>query len=709
MAQEKRGKSVGQRIGMIILQLHLALQDPEQKGKPQQKTKSRQKKEMNMEMSLNVDLRLLGVVEFFSTWLLCGVDIKEGKQKVEEVAKELNDVFSNKIFKPVKLSLPSFIHHNVASTSNVLVNVNSDVDGVKYSNSDSKSLTQSDIVQGLKVKVATQPRNMAELRVSLRNIDKPLLNFLAFDRHKLKLMLGLLPLTSTAMFTAVLNLDDPSPEASVITFISARVSDLILAPGVPPSRVRPLEISLRGKLKFAGGLLCRDGFRTFRDNEGIERGENIKLELQRGTETLEGLSLCRFVSKEKNHAGTLMSSHNGKQDRSSFNEGNLSKRRRLGVFSWLSTGLFSSLTESFSPSNDVDFETDSFSRMRNLRLLQLQRVRLIGDYKYFPRELRWLCWRGFSSKSIPDRFPLENLVCLDMKHSSLKQVWKGIKQFPSFIYDMNIHAKIDRSLFLWQFLGLLKILDLSYSPLLELTPNFSGLANLERLSLRYCINLGEIHESIGELGRLLSLNLEGCNKLQKLPTSIGQLKSLKKLVLSGCSKLKDFPFDLGKMECLTVFHADGTSIYQSPTTTKETKSSSSIFWPWISKPAKTPEPIKFAMSSLCRSLVNLSLANCNLPNDAIPKDIGCLSSLQNLNLSGNQIHSLPESIKNLTMLKALELEGCKRLHSLPQLPSSITDLNLRNCKSLELVTNIPNLSSSLELVINNCSKLVEAH
>ncbi|KAM7465068.1 hypothetical protein LguiB_012630 [Lonicera macranthoides] len=49
----------------------------------------------------------------------------------------------------------------------------------------------------------------------------------------------------------------PSPEASVITFISARVSDLILAPGVPPSRVRPLEIFLRGKLTFAGGLLCR--------------------------------------------------------------------------------------------------------------------------------------------------------------------------------------------------------------------------------------------------------------------------------------------------------------------------------------------------------------------------------------------------------------------------------------------------------------------
>ncbi|KAM7466321.1 hypothetical protein LguiB_013883 [Lonicera macranthoides] len=48
----------------------------------------------------------------------------------------------------------------------------------------------------------------------------------------------------------------PSPEASVITFIFARVSDLILAPGVPPSRVRPPKIFLRGKLISVGGLLC---------------------------------------------------------------------------------------------------------------------------------------------------------------------------------------------------------------------------------------------------------------------------------------------------------------------------------------------------------------------------------------------------------------------------------------------------------------------
>lgn len=268
---------------------------------------------------------------------------------------------------------------------------------------------------------------------------------------------------------------------------------------------------------------------------------------------------------------------------------------------------------------------------------------------------------------------------------------------------------ISFSFFLWQFLRLLKILDLSYSPLLELTPDFSGLENLERLSLRYCINLAEIHESIGELGRLLLLNLKGCINLQKLPTSISQLKSLEKLVLSGCSKLKDFPFDLRKMECLIVFHADRTSIYQSPIMTGETKSPSSIFCPWISKPAKMPELVRFSMSSLCCSLVNLSLAHCNLQDDAILEDLGCLSSLQKLNLTGNQISSLPESIKNLTMLQALELDGCNRLRSLPQLPSSITDLDISNCKSLELVTNIPNIETSLDLMMTNCGKLVEAH
>ncbi|XP_059652984.1 uncharacterized protein LOC132300063 [Cornus florida] len=60
--------------------------------------------------------------------------------------------------------------------------------------------------------------------------------------------------------------------------------------------------------------------------------------------------------------------------------GNNSLKRRssgLGFFSWLH--VTSASTKSFSTSNEVNFQTDAFSRMHNLRLLQLNSVRPTGN------------------------------------------------------------------------------------------------------------------------------------------------------------------------------------------------------------------------------------------------------------------------------------------------------------------------------------------
>lgn len=55
--------------------------------------------------------------------------------------------------------------------------------------SDGDSLAQSDIVLGLKVKIVSNPRNMAELGVSPREMGRPMLNFAAFEKQELKDML----------------------------------------------------------------------------------------------------------------------------------------------------------------------------------------------------------------------------------------------------------------------------------------------------------------------------------------------------------------------------------------------------------------------------------------------------------------------------------------------------------------------------------------
>ncbi|XP_042520119.1 disease resistance protein RUN1-like, partial [Macadamia integrifolia] len=115
---------------------------------------------------------------------------------------------------------------------------------------------------------------------------------------------------------------------------------------------------------------------------------------------------------------------------------------------------------------DVCFSTEAFVDMPNLRLLQLNYVHLRGEYEYLSKKLRWLCWYGFPLNSIPHNFDLENLIVLDMKDSSIKEVWKEIK-----------------------LLKKLKILNLSHSSCLMKTPNFSGLPNLEELILVDCKSL----------------------------------------------------------------------------------------------------------------------------------------------------------------------------------------------------------------------------
>ncbi|KAL7235582.1 hypothetical protein ACSBR1_018970 [Camellia fascicularis] len=171
-----------------------------------------------------------------------------------------------------------------------------------------------------------------------------------------------------------------------------------------------------------------------------------------GTGTVEGLVLNMHMLKHDNSSKTTFSINNGKRhhvqeysDNTMLSvQGNSLKRRCLGFLSWLLTN-----TGLFPVTSEIDLKTNAFVEMQNLRLLLLNYVQLTGSYKEFPKKLKWLCWRGFPLKSIPINFPLECIVALEMRNSSLEQVWKGTK-----------------------FLGLLKILNLSHSHNLAKTPDF---------------------------------------------------------------------------------------------------------------------------------------------------------------------------------------------------------------------------------------------
>lgn len=287
-----------------------------------------------------------------------------------------------------------------------------------------------------------------------------------------------------------------------------------------------------------------------------------------------------------------------------------------------------------------------------------------------------------------------------------------------------------------QFFAKLKFIDLSHSEHLIEGPIVSGVPCLEILLLEGCINLVKVHESIGQHKKLVLLNLKDCINLQTLPTnfeidsleelnlfgcskvkklpnfgknmqclsllnleecksllclpnSICNLKSLRKLSICGCSKLSTLPNNMnenGSLEELDVSETAITEITSSKVCLEKLKELSiggrkelvsNSPWnlcQWISMSWWQQVPKELILPPLSRltSLKFLNLSYCDLNDESIPDDLGSLSSLLGLDLSGNNFANPPsQCISNLHTLKSLALIDCPMLESLPRLPLNV--------------------------------------
>lgn len=97
------------------------------------------------------------------------------------------------------------------------------------------------------------------------------------------------------------------------------------------------------------------------------------------------------------------------------------KRRHLSIFSW------DWVHSCLKWPNEMELETDAFTKMDNLKLLRLNYVQFNGCYASFPGHLRWLCWHGFPLKILPGDLCLRSLVSLDLSYSNLERVWERTK------------------------------------------------------------------------------------------------------------------------------------------------------------------------------------------------------------------------------------------------------------------------------------------
>ncbi|VVA32884.1 PREDICTED: TMV resistance, partial [Prunus dulcis] len=320
------------------------------------------------------------------------------------------------------------------------------------------------------------------------------------------------------------------------------------------------------------------------------------------------------------------------------------------------------------------FSAQAFTNLKKLRLLRLSGVELTGEYKDFPKKLIWLCWHGFPLESIRDDFPVQpKLVALDLQYSQLKIVWK----------DCKLHQN-------------LKILNLSHSYELTKSPDFSKLPNLEELILKRCESLSEVHSSIGDLGRLSLVNLEGCVSLKDLPLNFYKSKSIETLLLNWCLSFEKLAEGLGDMVSLTTLKADVTAIRQIPSSILKLKKL---------KVLSLCDLLPPSLQSLS-SLRDLALADRSLTDDAFPKDLGSLISLENLDLAGNDFCSLP-SFSRLSKLHDLSLNVCENLRAIPDLPTNLKVLKAGYCLELEKMPDFSEMSNIKELYLSGSDKLTE--
>ena len=96
-----------------------------------------------------------------------------------------------------------------------------------------------------------------------------------------------------------------------------------------------------------------------------------------------------------------------------------------------------------------------------------------------------------------------------------------------------------------------------------ISPELTGVPNLEELILQNCRCLRELHPSVAIHKKLVVLDLGYCRNLSCLPRYF-EMDSLMTLNLSYCSNLKKIPEFVGNMECLQSLNLDHTPIMELP-------------------------------------------------------------------------------------------------------------------------------------------------
>ncbi|KAJ0763413.1 putative TIR domain, P-loop containing nucleoside triphosphate hydrolase [Helianthus annuus] len=318
------------------------------------------------------------------------------------------------------------------------------------------------------------------------------------------------------------------------------------------------------------------------------------------------------------------------------------------------------------------------------------------------KKLRWIRFDQYQTSSFPSNFQPTELCCLELHKSQQKELWHGYKLLPN-----------------------LKILDLRRSSKLITTPNFDGLPCLERLILRDCKSLEEIHPSIGHHKRLVYVSVSYCSSLKSFPPII-QMQMLKTLILSYCYQLQQFPDiqsnkSLPNLKILNLH--DSKNLITTPDfdclpclvrlilsrcfRLKEIHPSIGYHKRLVYVDMSRCEGLKsFPPIIQMKKLETLYLCHCKQLQQ-FPDIQSNMDRLETLDLSDTGIEIIPPSVGRLPGLKFLNLSKCWNLVELPDLPSRIAILKADGCGALEIARDLSYYKWLWKVSLRGCYKLID--
>ncbi|KAK9221149.1 hypothetical protein WN944_009574 [Citrus x changshan-huyou] len=383
----------------------------------------------------------------------------------------------------------------------------------------------------------------------------------------------------------------------------------------------------------------------------------------------------------------------------------------------------------------IHLNARSFTNMHKLRFFKFyslrygQNVNKVHNFRGLEStELRYLQWHGCPLKSLSSKISSENLISLEMPHSSIKQLWKGVQRLVNLkhidlshsehlteVPDLSLATNLESLNFQGctsllethssiQYLNKLVILNLRHCRSLTSLSTSVHLKSLKKLILSGCSNLmsfpelscnieelsldgtaiTELPSSIDRLSSLILLNLGNCSRLEGLPSKICKLKSLERLNLAGCSNVERLPDELGNLEALKELRAERIAIREVPSSIVCLKNLGRLSFESFKGHEQMGLllPISFGLTSL----TYLRLTDCGITE--LPECLGQLLSLRILFLDKNNFERIPESVIYLSHLYWLSISYCERLQCLPELPCDLSDIEAHCCSSLEALSGL---------------------